>query len=126
MRFKYKTQRYEAKLSEIDVETLMDPNHKMSAILAFLFWISWLPYILYLFGWNSDDEPNFEYWTGKCCAIWRLPILTMFFPRYRNYLRSFMVSIRGHWTPLLSNRSTKPQSTNKSSHPQIDDPSLHM
>lgn len=93
-RYEYTSHRYESRLSEADVELLMDTNHKMSALLALIFWISWLPYIFYLLVGTANEPNPFEYWSGKLGAITRLPILTMCFPRYRNYICSFLVLIK--------------------------------
>lgn len=108
MRFRYLTHRHETKHSEADVELLMDPNHKMSAYLAIIFFISWIPYIVYLFTGAAYEPHLFEYWSGKAGAIWRLLILTIF-PRYRTYLSSFIGSVKTqHSTPLHLDRPLQP------------------
>lgn len=102
----YQSHRYEEKLSEADVEYLMDPNHKMSVILVILFWMSWLPYIIHLVNENftkSVNEPGsgfFLYWIGRFQIICRLPILTICFPRYREYFQPFCLSNRIQSTPI--------------------------
>lgn len=123
MRFKYLSQRHASKLSEADIELLMDPNHKMSACLALVFWISWLPYITYLLT-RTTNEPHFpEYWMGKMGAIWRFFILTMFFPRYRCYLHSIFVSIKRN-LPSLHQKGLRTIPLSSVSH--IDESILHI
>lgn len=111
MRTRYLTHRRQSKLSEADIELLMDPNHKMSALLALVFWITWLPYIVYMLADASTEPSPFEYWSGKFGALPRLPILTMCFPRYRNYLCSFFELVKSHSIPLRFNRFKETLST---------------
>lgn len=111
MRIRYLTHRRQSKLSEADIELLMDPNHKMSALLALVFWITWLPYIVYMLADASTEPSPFEYWSGKFGALPRLPILTMCFPRYRNYLCSFFELVKSHSIPLRFNRFKETLST---------------
>lgn len=102
MRLIYQSNKCFKKLAEADVEYLMDPSHKMSVLLVILFWISWSPYIFHLITENfyeTVDEPTFfQYWTGK---FGKLPILTIFFPRYREYFRClFGIHNKERTTPL--------------------------
>lgn len=96
LQFLYQSHRCEAKLTEADVQYLMDPNHKMSISLVILFWLSWLPYIVHIVeaytSATSIDEPAFIlYWIGRCHVIYRMPILIICFSRYRTYLQAFCV-----------------------------------
>lgn len=123
MRFKYMSQRHASKLSEADIELLMDSNHKMSVCLALVFWISWLPYITYLLTRTPNEPHLIEYWIGKIGAIWRLLILTMFFPRYRCYLHSIIVSVKSHLPSFHRNCHKKIPS---SSVLHVDECNLHI
>lgn len=123
MRLKCAAHRYTASLSETDVELLMDPNHKMSALFALFFWLSWLPYIVHLFIRDSNDEPNpLEFWCGKCGAVSRLTILICF-PRYRNYWSSCWSPFKSH---LPCRTPAKSSTIAHSSNPQSNDYTLHI
>lgn len=69
-------------------QNLLNPTHRMALILVLAFWLSWLPYGIHIIKLNifGPIKPNFtEIWTGFSQAIWKLPIMIGFCPRYRTY-----------------------------------------
>lgn len=92
LQFSYRSHPGETKLTEADVEYLIDPNHKMSIGLVIFFWLSCVPYVVYIIESylnSSSDEPAFiTYWSGRCHVVYRLPILIICFSRYRSYFKS--------------------------------------
>lgn len=94
--FLHQSHRCDSKLTEADVQYLMDPNHKMSISLVILFWLSWLPYTIHILeaytsGFGVDEPAFILYWIGRCHVIYRMPILIICFSRYRAYLHAFCV-----------------------------------
>lgn len=76
------------KLTGYGIRSLFEPTHAVCFVLFLLFLLSWIPFVINTFRYIGEFEaPNvFYFWLGSSQGIWKLPIMIIVSPRYREYV----------------------------------------
>lgn len=136
-RMRWKLQKTRRKLSGAAVQHLFEPTHDVCLVLFLVFWSSWIPFAVDIYGYlkNEEQSPSAHYfWIGGSQGIWKFPIMIIFCPRYRQYISAFGANkaINVGAAEAVSNGNVfaieciSRRTNSEISHAAIDDIELHL
>lgn len=81
-------------------ENLSNPSHIMSFLLIFIFWLSWMPFIVLQiyesFTGALLESPMIQFgviWVGVLNSFWKILIMSMLSPQFRMASKVFCLTI---------------------------------
>lgn len=93
-RMQWQLRKTKRKLSAASVQCLLEPTHVVCLVLFIVFWSSWIPFCVHIYGHLSTlQTPSvFSFWLGGSQGIWKFPIMIAFCPKYRQFFCNFNIN----------------------------------